>query len=108
MFSVLQVSERLLFKVSINEQILNVPELHHQTLEFFIVVVFDIGDLLAHAAKFPDLILDFILELVYFAAQVIYGKLVKHRHFMLSVVAKQTLEADGAEALLTESFDVFC
>jgi hypothetical protein len=40
--------------------------------------------------------------------EVIYFELLKHHYLVVSVVSEEALEADGAEAVFAEGFDLLC
>ena len=69
-FGVLDVTEGLLLKVALQEEGLDIFELHEQLVEFFVVVFLDVGDLFTHAAELINLGLYFIVELANVAFEV--------------------------------------
>ncbi len=53
-----------------------------------------------------DLVVGLVLELSHLSAEIPDVKLVEHYHLVVAVLAEQTLEADAAEVVLAEGFDV--
>ena len=96
----------MLFKETLEEQILYLFELILQILEFLVVVFFDRGDLLPHIAKLVDLVLYLVLELTDFVLEVVHTQLVEHDHVVVSVLSQETLKANAAEVVLAKSFDI--
>jgi hypothetical protein len=48
------------------------------------------------------------LELADLVLEIVDAQLVKHDHVVVAVLAQQALEADAAQVILAEGFDVLC
>ena len=106
LLTILQITERLVLKESVDKQPLNLFELREEISEFFVVVLLDAMHLLTHRAQLRDLIFDLVLKLTNFTAQVLHTELLKHDDLVITVLAQQALEADGAQVVLAEGFNV--
>jgi len=69
--AVLEISKCLLLEVTIDEQTLDLLELHEQVFELFVVVLFNPLHLFTHVSKFTNLVFNFVLELGHLVTKVI-------------------------------------
>ena len=77
-----------------------------QVVEFLVIVLFDTVYLLSHATQLTNLVFDLVLELSDLFSQIIDSEFVQHDNIVVSVLTKETFEANGAEIILAESLDV--
>ena len=78
-----------------------------EAFKLFVIVLFDVLDFLAHATELADLILYLVLELGHLLSQILSRKFVEHHDVVVSMITEQAFEANRAEAIFAESFDVF-
>ena len=77
-----------------------------QVVEFLVIVLFDTVYLLSHATQLTNLVFDLVLELSDLFSQIIDSEFIQHDNIVVSVLTKETFEANGAEIILAESLDV--
>lgn len=79
-----------------------------QIIELLIIVFLNGRDLLPDIGQLPYLVFHLILELTDLVLEVIHTEFVQHDHVMVPVLTQQTLEADAAQVVFAESFDLLC
>ena len=108
LLTILDVPERLLVEVVLQEQLLNLLELVLQVVKLLVIVFLDGGDFFADAAQLADLVLHLLLEEAHLVLEVLHAQLLQHHHVVVAVLPQQTLEADGAQVALAEGLNLLC
>ncbi len=77
-------------------------------MKLLIIVLLDGRDLLPNVPQLPDLVFHLVLKEADLVFEILYTQLVKHHYIVVAMLTQKTLEADRAEAVLAEGFDLFC
>lgn len=107
LFAVFDVAESFLFEITLEEERLDVLELHEQFLELFVIVLLNSANFLTHARELVDLRINLVVELTNLILEVVHFQLIEHDNIVVAVLAQEALEADRAKAVLAEGLDVF-
>ena len=87
LFAVFDVAESFLLKITLEEERLDVLELHEQFLKLFVIVLLNSANFLTHARELVDLCINLVVELANLILEVVDLQLVEHDNVVVAVLA---------------------